>query len=382
MKKYFIIATLALAALTTACEKQWDNVPKKELATKEAIQEEGYTFISVNQLKKDYFYKELPEPGKTIKGVTINDKVALETVVVSSDELGNTYRSLYVQDVNSVGGKDVTGGDPNGGGIEIKVGKGSMYTVYKPGQKLYIKCDELILGNYRSMLGLGGPSSDASYSNGFIDIQTIIDEKILPGEMVGADTLVVNKDNVKKVMDNYKDYLGRLCRFEGVESTWGSVKAGAYSNTYPSFMDSGDEATKKVYRCKDCHNESPTWFDQCSNPDCGALDTCYEDNVQVDDADDYNKDFRDYNLPVTWAYSYDNLFFYGSAAFLLKEEGLDSPSQPKKDYPFIVRTSGYSRFALEEVPADGEICDITAVLTIYDSTFQLVLNNHEDVVVK
>ena len=338
MKKYFIIATLALAALTTACEKQWDNVPKKELASKEAIQEEGYTFISVNQLKKDYFYRELPEPGKTVKGVTINDKVALETVVVSSDELGNTYRSLYVQDVNGVGGKDVTGGDPNGGGIEIKVGKGSMYTVYKPGQKLYIKCDELILGNYRSMLGLGGPSSDASYSNGFIDIQTIIDEKILPGEMVGADTLVVNKDNVKKVMDNYKDYLGRLCRFEGVESTWGSVKAGAYSNTYPSFMDSGDEATKN--------------------------------GEQVDDADDYNKDFRDYDLPVTWAYSYDNLFFYGSAAFLIN------------DYPFIVRTSGYSRFALEEVPADGEICDITAVLTIYDSTFQLVLNNHEDVVVK
>lgn len=317
----------ALAALT-ACEKQWDNVPKKDVVTKESITEEGYTFMDVNFFKQQYFYNELPDPGRTIKGVTINDKVALEVKVVSSDELGNTYKSLYVQDASG----------PEKGGMEIKVGKGSMYTTYKPGQTLYIKTDGLILGNYRNMLGLGGPSSDSSYSNGFIDIQTIIDEKILIGETGVADTLVVNSSNVGEIVSNYKQYLGTLCRFEGLESTWGDLKVGEYTNRYPSFMDSGDEATKN--------------------------------GEQIEDADDYNKDFLDYDLPVTWAYSYDNLFFYGSAAFVLE------------DKPFIVRTSGYSRFALEEIPTDGEICDITAIFTIYDSTFQLVLNSEEDVVVK
>lgn len=327
MKKYIIIAALALLALTS-CEKQWEDVPTFEPATKEQIIADGYTLMTVNDFKQQYFYSVLPEPGKTVLGITIEDKVALETVVVSSDELGNTYRSLYVQDASG----------PEAGGMEIKVGKGSMYTVYKPGQKLYIKTDELILGNYRNMVGLGGPSSESTYSNGFIDIQTIIDEKLLPGEMMGADTLVVNSSNISTIMSNAKKYLGTLCRFEGLESTWGTIKVGGYDNSYPSFMDSGDEATKN--------------------------------GEQVDDADDYNKDFRDYDLPVTWAYSYDNLSFYGSAAFTMGS------------YPFIVRTSGYSRFALEEIPADGEKCDITAILTIYDSTYQLVLNSATDVVVK
>lgn len=359
MKKYIIIAALALLALTS-CEKQWEDVPTFEPATKEQIIADGYTLMTVNDFKQQYFYSVLPEPGKTVLGITIEDKVALETVVVSSDELGNTYRSLYVQDASG----------PEAGGMEIKVGKGSMYTVYKPGQKLYIKTDELILGNYRNMVGLGGPSSESTYSNGFIDIQTIIDEKLLPGEMMGADTLVVNSSNISTIMSNAKKYLGTLCRFEGVTSTWGMVKVGDHDNRYPSFMDSGDEATKKVYSCNDCGYESPDWFDQCPNPECGAQETCHENNVQVDDADDYNKDFRDYDLPVTWAYSYDNLSFYGSAAFTMGS------------YPFIVRTSGYSRFALEEIPADGEMCDITAILTIYDSTYQLVLNSATDVVVK
>ena len=327
MKNYIITVALALLALTS-CEKQWEDVPAFEPATKENIIADGYTFMTVSDFKQTYFYNELPEPGKTVKGVLIEDKVALETVVVSSDEQGNTYRSLYVQDASG----------PNAGGMEIKVGKGSMYTIYKPGQKLYIKTDELILGNYRNMVGLGGPSSESTYSNGVIDIQTIIDEKILPGEMVGADTLVVNSSNIASVIANYKQHLGTLCRFEGLESTWGTIKVGGYDNFYPSFQDSGDEARKN--------------------------------GENIEDADNYNKDFADYGVPATWAYSYDNLSLYGSAAFTMGSQ------------PFVIRTSGYSRFALEEVPADGKICDITAILTIYDNTFQLLLNSNEDVVVR
>ena len=107
---------LALVALT-ACEKQWDNVPVMDYATKEEV-DVDYDFMTVNEFKKEYFYNETPNPGKIVKGVLIEDKVALEVKVVSSDELGNTYRSLYVQDASG----------PENGGLEIKVGKGSLYT--------------------------------------------------------------------------------------------------------------------------------------------------------------------------------------------------------------------------------------------------------------
>lgn len=44
-----------------------------------------------------------------------------------------------------------------------------------------------------------------------------------------------------------------------------------------------------------------------------------------------------------------------------------------------VRTSKYANFALDPVPAVGEIVDITGTLTIYGSSYQIVLNNSTDV---
>lgn len=342
MKKYIIIATLALVALSS-CEKQWDNAPMYEPATEEQVVADGYTFMTVNDFKQRYFYNELAEPQATVKSVTIADKVALKTKVISSDELGNTYRSIYLQDASG----------PAAGGIEIKVGKGSLYTIYKPGQIVYVKCDELELGNYRWMLSLGGKSSEASYSNGYIDIQTIIDEKLLAGEIVGltsADTLVVNSSNVAEIIANDKQWLGTLCRFEGIESVWGTVDHYSYSasDKFPSFLENLNGTTYTTY----------LFSDYKLNPD-------YPEG-----------------LPATWAYSYyddkgASQSYYGSALFTYGD-----------DYPFIVRTSGYSRFALNPIPEDGAIVDMTAILCKYCSSgggymkYQLLLNSDTDVVVK
>lgn len=339
MKKYIIIAALALVALSS-CEKQWDNVPVFEPATEEEIVAEGYTFISVNELKERYFYSTTPDPKALVKSVVITDKVALRTKVISSDELGNTYRSLYLQDADGY----------ENGGIEIKVGKGSMYTTYKPGQIVYVKCDQLHLGNYRYMLSLGGKSSDASYSNGYIDIQTVIDDKLKVGPQEGltaADTLVVNSANVATIIANEKKYLGTLCRFEGIESIWGTISHNSFSDSdvFPSFL----ENLNGVYT-------NYVYSDYKLNPD-------YPEG-----------------LPATWAYSYydengTSNSYYGSALFAFSN-----------DYPFIVRTSGYSRFALNEIPKDGVRVNMTAILTKYCASgggwvkHQLVLNSDKDVV--
>ena len=337
MKKYIIAMTLALVALT-ACEQQWDNVPVKAPATDETIGEE-YQYMTVNELKSTYFYSIMPEPAGNVKSVTIPDKVYLKTKVISSDELGNTYKSIYLQDAQG----------PEKGAIEIKVGKGSMYTVYKPGQIIYVKCDGLELGNYRWMLSLGGKSSEDKYSNGYIDIQTTIDEKILPGEMVGltaADTLVINSSNVASIIGKDKQYLGTLCRFEGLESVWGTIQHNNYSSSdvFPSFLDG--EYNNHVFND---YKELPEYPD---------------------------------GLDATWAFCYTdqsgvNNSYYGSALFKFTDA-----------HPFIVRTSGYSRFALEPIPADGEVVDMTAILCKYCSSsggfmkYQLLLNSSDDVEVK
>ncbi len=339
MKKYIIIAVLALVALTS-CEKQWDDAPRFEPATEQDIINDGYTIIPVNELKERYFYNSTPAPASLVKSFTITDKVAIKTKVISSDELGNTYRSIYLQ--------DATG--PEAGGIEVKVGKGSLYTIYKPGQIVYVKCDELELGNYRWMLSLGGKSSESSYSNGYIDIQTIIDEKMICGPVEGltaADTLVVNASNVASILADDKKYLGTLCRFEGIESIWGTVNHNSYSGSdrFPSFLENINGAYNNY-----------VFGEYKQNPD-------YPDG-----------------LPATWAYSYYDEngvsnSYYGSALFAYSDA-----------YPFIIRTSGYSRFALNPIPEDGAIVDITAILTKYCSSgggymkYQLLLNSDTDVV--
>lgn len=340
MKKYlYIIMAVALTTMV-GCQK-FDPVEPFQPATEADLA--GYDIIPINKLKQDYFYKTLSQPGGTVKGVEITDKVAICGKVISSDELGNTYRSLYIQDING----------PENGGIELKIGKGSLYTYYKPGQVLYVKADGLVLGNYRWVLSLGGKSSEAAYSNGYIDIQTTIDEKILRGEVVGfqpGDTLVVNKDNVAEILANDKKYLSTLCRFEDIESYWGTITSNdnyGFSNdgdSYPSFLETVTTNGNTVYT---------DWIfgDYKANPD-------YPEG-----------------LPATWAYSYDNNSYYGSCIFFFD-----------KKQPFLVRTSGYSRFALNPIPAHGEKVDMTAILSKYCSSsggytkYQLVLNSDSDVV--
>lgn len=331
-----------LALGTVGCQ-QFDDVEPFAPATEEEIVADGYTFMTINEFKEEYFYAHTPEPGSKVVSYTIEDKVALKGKVISSDELGNTYRSLFIQDASGA----------ENGGIEIKVGKGSLYTVYKPGQMLYIKADGLELGNYRWTLSLGGKSSDEKYSNGYIDIQTTIDEKLLAGEIVGfnrADTLVVNADNVANIIDNDTKYIGTLVRLEDITSLWttegGKVENYYFSNSdiYPSYLD-GDYTTR-IY--------------------------------------------ADEGLPTTWAYSYDNTSYYGSSLFVYDNvwSADDNRDGGKtRDAAFIARTSGYSRFALNEIPRHNQVVDLTAILVKYCSSgggftkYQLTLNTDDDVVV-
>ena len=77
----------------------------------------------------------------------------------------------------------------------------------------------------------------------------------------------------------------------------------------------------------------------------------------------------------TYAYSNNGNKYYGTACFELAGKY------------YLLRSSGYSRFALEPLPAHGKKVNITAIYTKYSSRtggfikYQLVLNNVNDVVV-
>ena len=73
----------------------------------------------------------------------ITDNVILKGVVNATDESGNIYKKLYLQDET--------------GGIEISLDATSLYTKYKVGQEIFIECKGLYVGKYGGVLQLGYP---------------------------------------------------------------------------------------------------------------------------------------------------------------------------------------------------------------------------------
>lgn len=65
----------------------------------------------------------------------------VKAVVVSSDEGGNCYKYITVQDKT--------------GGIEIAIDQGSLFNEYPVGQIVYLNCDGLVVGDYRNKYQIG-----------------------------------------------------------------------------------------------------------------------------------------------------------------------------------------------------------------------------------
>ena len=75
------------------------------------------------------------------KPYTVEKNCVIKGQVTTSDQVGNLYKSLYIQDETA--------------GIEIKIGKNGLYNEYKLGQWLYIDCSGLTVGNYNGMINIG-----------------------------------------------------------------------------------------------------------------------------------------------------------------------------------------------------------------------------------
>jgi hypothetical protein len=96
------------------------------------------------------------EKNKSIKSLiagyeggvdTIKEDWIIKGIVTANDESGNFYKTLYIQDDSSA--------------INIQIDRSNMYRTFAVGQKVYIKCKGLALGNYGGMIQIGYPYYDA-----------------------------------------------------------------------------------------------------------------------------------------------------------------------------------------------------------------------------
>lgn len=289
----------------------------------------GSKLISIRDFKQ-LFYDEYGSGASALgKTLEITDDYVIKGKVLSSDQAGNVYKSVYIYDGTAA--------------IELKL-MVSNYVYYQVGQTLYVKTKGLAIGNYRFMLSVGNMPTEKDiekgYANRNIETQVERDQHIFAGELGKLsedDYFVVTPDNYKNVLTD--DLLGCLIRFEGLQ-----YKKGYFDgDRYPQY-----------------------------------LETVYENNSTT--ATYTNKYYEEEGLEETYAYNDGNDRYYGSSLFTYTPD-----NESSKQSNFIVRVSGYANFALRRLPENGETGNITAIYTKYSSRtggyikYQLLINKFDDI---
>lgn len=336
MNKFLKTAlSFAVAVLLAGCYNDFDNPTPAKIYTDADFTESGARIIPISELKQ-YFYNKWGTGANGLgRRVEIDEDVVIKGKVISSDASGNVYKSLYIYDGAQA--------------IELRL-TSDNYVEYPLGQTVYVRAMGLSLASYRYMLSLGtapavepdgtfpndNPDEHDYSASGNTNFPTmeLVRQFVFKGEkqeLTSDDIIVVDKNNYRTVLND--NLLGCLIRFEGLRSAYTTVD----SNTYPSYLESID----------------------------GTYTT---------------KFYQDEGLPITWAYSYDNNKYYGSALFTYE----DTPASLESG-SYVARVSGYSRFALQPLPADNATVTITAIYTKYSArtggyiAYQLLISSYLDI---
>ena len=342
-----IFAVIAVALFSVGCYEKFEEVGPRVVMTDATFEE---MFPDAEQIT----IKELKDAFGTISNTGVNSgwnntiyKVVGEDIfagrdvyikgkVISDDDQGNVYKSLHIQDHTA--------------GIELKLNN-NVGVRYKYGSWVYVRLSGLYLGNYRMMLSLGGAPSESwnkagehkFYANSNIELQEVIDRYVFAGEQssltVGSyeewvsdphsvDIITVTPENYKQVFpanSKREQMFGRLIRFEGLQCHYAGVRnqdgvtnpglmSGSFENIYPSWLYTDPRPTV-----------SKPWYHWA------------------------------YKEEITGRSLYGSvLFTYNPSAKVCSADGV-----------YALRTSGYSRFARQNVCKDGEKATITAIYGIY-----------------
>lgn len=312
MKK--ILTIMALAAMAVSCNLIHLSPEEPDAFTPVTLE----VNTSISGLKSLY--------TKSGKPVDIDKDLIIGGQVISSDESGNLYKSFYIQDET--------------GAIEIKVGRSSLYSDYKTGQWVYVKCKGLTLGEYGGMLQIGFRDESGSYETAYLESQYLVDAHIFRGRLdTPVKPVVIDEAGIRA-----KDNFGRLVRVEGL--TYGRE----------IFVILYDENDNSVYLRDGGTYGVDTWamsqngFKAYMTPNGKAEpQNAFDGAITKDNWQTYYK--------AATAYSVSQYFKKG-----------------KTDLQ--VRTSGYAKFAdakIDQRILDGATVNFEGILTYYNGNYQFVL---------
>ncbi len=132
---YLILISLAIVS----CTRDYDAPPLSE------PQYDGKANITIANLKKQFPSSDRDNP------TLIDVDYIVRGYVTSNDAEGNVFKQLYIDDGTA--------------GINIGVDQNSLYSIYRPGQEIFIELHGLYIVNYGGELQIGNKGSQANRIN-------------------------------------------------------------------------------------------------------------------------------------------------------------------------------------------------------------------------
>ena len=374
MKKT-IIAIFALAALAS-CQsliEEWqpvftcnDNTPAKFVPyTEGTLPGFSGTWTTIKALKSTY---------KNGKPEEVTGNVWIKGQVISSDKTGNIYRELYIQDAT--------------GGIDLKLGKSSLYSEFTPGQWVYVYCDGLTLGAYNGMPQLGLEADQTTtndYETSYIDVQAIIDQHVFRGEIdTPLQPAEVTEDDIKaSIAAGFKgDLWGKLVTIRGLKYS-NEIFALFYPNSNLPHTSSNPE--NRIFLSGNGNWGVTTWA--CSKAKfIEYLESGVWDSAEVGSGNTRYGAGSIRKKPSEILKPGKTLDSFGEDADLTYKEIMIKYANGNYISHYFrigstdiqVRTSGFARFA--DTQLDNELlntrraeADITGIITIYNGAAQISL---------
>ncbi len=441
MKKY-IILTLAACALLSSCEEFGPvfTFDYKDPANYEDVS--GSNVVQPEDITPTHTIAELISlytPGSPIQ---IEEDIIIAGRIISSDKRGNFYKQLFIQDGT--------------GGIEVKIGKNSLYNEYKPGQMLYVKVGPgektggLTLGSYgyKSGSGNGMPQIGSkfhegeyatTYESSYIMSDRVINDHIFRGSYDDIEEQTPVVIEASQFPANFAThstcpYIGSLVTIKNL-SYGGVVIDPKYDVAGPqifallnlSSAKSSKDSDNRVFLSKKTWGVD-TWamskvnflshlqngdFDEAmvgngNDQNYGSVSNANLDHVQSTDPVFYENIYADEAFRRTvywWVYGVfpENEEDQKLAAQRMEPDNLvkywvryclatNANGYAVSHYFNVggknvqLRTSGFAKFADNKIPQevlDGtKKVSITGVLTMYQGSVQLVVNDLDDIVVE
>ena len=156
MKNYILVLSLFTLVFTACVDRTFDE---PEFVFEDPAMEATTSIAALKSTHVNGQYESL-ESG------------VISGIVVANDKSGNFYETIVIADETA--------------GIEVKMGKRSLFNTYPVGRRVFIKLAGLVLGDYNELIQLGFSSSD----NGFIGIPgEYVDDYVFGGSLNNSFTV-------------------------------------------------------------------------------------------------------------------------------------------------------------------------------------------------